>query len=130
MASKRTHGQWCPCVRVAPTHSSGEDGDHDYFEGDLTDTVGHVSVRGSLAAFNPGDIGAQVHCFIDTVTSAPIAPGRSKVLYPGQRSQELRRARVEQGTVEVPRPQAEALVELGDSLGIDAPPSVATVRRP
>ncbi|MCU1376002.1 MAG: hypothetical protein JWO68_3288 [Actinomycetia bacterium] len=147
----------------------------DYFDGDLTDTVGHIAVKGSLApiggghkgyallfvigllvqvlsetdppwdlaagvdggrfgslhlaldptAFNPGDVGSQVDRFIGTVTSAPVAPGKGEVLYPGQRSQELRRAQVAVGTVEVPRPQAEALCELGPLLGIEVPASLA-----
>jgi LDH2 family malate/lactate/ureidoglycolate dehydrogenase len=146
----------------------------DYFEGDLTDTTGHVSMQGSLAALGnghkgyavlfvigllaqllsdtspPWELGADVTepgcfgsvhmaidptCFsldprattdefIEHVADAPRRPGEGSILYPGERSQQLRRAREEAGTVDIPRPQVAALLALAEELGVDIPPGL------
>ncbi|HEV8298035.1 MAG TPA: Ldh family oxidoreductase [Acidimicrobiales bacterium] len=62
--------------------------------------------------------------FIDTVTAAPRRAGADEILYPGQRSQRLRRERRARGTVEVPQPQLDALVELAREIGLEVPPSL------
>ena len=76
-------------------------------------------------AFGLGDPTGAVDAFIDTVTAAPRRPGVDEILYPGLRSQQLRRARRERGSVELPAPQLDALLALADDLGVEVPPSLA-----
>jgi len=76
------------------------------------------------SALNPHDVGAKVDAFIDKVSSAPRREGVEEILYPGQRSQQIRREAWARGTVEIPTPHIKALVDLGDELGIAVPPSL------
>jgi len=77
------------------------------------------------SAFDPGDVGAKVDAFIDTVAAAPRRPGVDEILYPGQRSQQLKRDRRDRGVVEVPRSHYEGLCRLADELSIPHPAEAA-----
>jgi LDH2 family malate/lactate/ureidoglycolate dehydrogenase len=76
-------------------------------------------------AFGLADPMGAVDAFIDTVTAAPRRPGVDEILYPGLRSQQLRRARRQRGSVELPVPQLDALLALAADLGIEVPASLA-----
>ena len=171
-------GQEVPPGLILDQHGDPTTDPRDYFEGDLTDTTGHVAVQGSLAALGnghkgyavlfvigllaqllsdtspPWELGADVeepgcfgsvhmaidpNCFsldpkattdqfIEHVAAEPTRTGTTSILYPGERSQQLRRARAAHGTVDVPRPQVEALLALAEELGVDIPPGLATAR--
>jgi len=75
-------------------------------------TTGSVLIAIDAGALNPNDVPARVDAFIDRVGAAPRKDGVGEILYPGQRSQELRRERRRQGTVSVPVPHLEALQAL------------------
>jgi LDH2 family malate/lactate/ureidoglycolate dehydrogenase len=170
-------GQEVPPGFILDQHGEPTTDPHDYFEGDLTDTTGHVAMQGSLAALGNGHKGyavlfvigllaqvlsdtsppwelaagvAEPGCFgsvhmaidptcfsldpkattdqfIDHVAAEPTKAGANSILYPGERSQQLRRAREAGGTVDVPRPQVDALLALADELGVDIPPGLTTV---
>jgi LDH2 family malate/lactate/ureidoglycolate dehydrogenase len=64
--------------------------------------------------------------FIERVANEPRRPGVSSILYPGARSQRLRRTREAVGTAEVPRPHVEAMLALAEELGVDVPPGLTT----
>jgi LDH2 family malate/lactate/ureidoglycolate dehydrogenase len=88
------------------------------------------AVAGSLLiaidphAFGAADPIGAVDAFIETVTSAPRRAGVDEILYPGMRSQQLRRARRERGSVDIPVPQLDALIALADDLDIAVPASL------
>jgi len=167
-------GQQVPSGLILDQRGTPTTDPRDYFEGDLTDTTGHVAVQGSLAALGnghkgyallfvigllaqllsdtspPWELGADVadpgcfgsvhmaidpNCFgphptavadrfIERVATEPRRPNTSSILYPGARSQQLRRAREAAGTVEVPRPQVAAMLALAEELGVDVPPGL------
>ena len=75
-------------------------------------TTGSVLIAIDAGALNPNDVPARVDAFIDRIGAAPRKAGVDEILYPGQRSQQLRRERREQGTVSVPVPHVEALQAL------------------
>jgi len=75
-------------------------------------------------AFGVADPPGAVDAFIDTVTTAPRREGVDEILYPGMRSQQLRRARRERGSVDVPVPQLDALLAMAAELGIEVAPLV------
>jgi LDH2 family malate/lactate/ureidoglycolate dehydrogenase len=75
-------------------------------------------------AFGGGDTAATVDEFLDTVTGAPRRDGVDEILYPGLGSQRLRRERRARGTVDVPSPQLDALVQLAGELGLAVAPSL------
>jgi LDH2 family malate/lactate/ureidoglycolate dehydrogenase len=73
-------------------------------------------------AFGAADPIGAVDSFIETVTAAPRRPGVDEILYPGLRSQQLRRTRRERGSVDLPAPQVDALLALAADLGISVAP--------
>ena len=82
-----------------------------------------------LIAIDPHALGVAdplgaVDAFIDTVTTAPRRAGVDEILYPGMRSQQLRRARRERGWVDIPLPQLDALLELAADLDIQVSASL------
>ncbi|MEO5839336.1 MAG: Ldh family oxidoreductase [Acidimicrobiales bacterium] len=76
-------------------------------------------------AFGVADPLGAVDAFIDTVTNAPRRDGVGDILYPGMRSQQLRRTRRERGWVDLPVPQLDALLALADELDLAVGPLVA-----
>jgi LDH2 family malate/lactate/ureidoglycolate dehydrogenase len=82
---------------------------------------GTLLVAVDPSAFDPGDVTGKVDGFIDTVTGAPRRDGVDEILYPGQRSQQLRRDRREAGVVELPASHFEAFRTLAAEIG-EAPP--------
>jgi L-2-hydroxycarboxylate dehydrogenase (NAD+) len=89
-------------------------------EGGRGGRQGTVHIAVNPAVLNPRHAGQMVDAFIDALAESPRRPGQ-EILYPGQRSQELRRARRARGTVDVPTPQVEAMAELGDLIGLPVP---------
>jgi len=80
-------------------------------------------------AFDPsGAARDKVDAFIERVTSAPTAEGADTILYPGQRSQQLKRERRAAGIVELPESHYAGMCKLAGGLGID-PPGLATQRK-
>jgi L-2-hydroxycarboxylate dehydrogenase (NAD+) len=71
-----------------------------------------------------GGAAAEVDRFIETVTSAPRKAPGAEILYPGQRSQELRRRRRESGVLPLPYADFEMLDGLARRLGIARPEPV------
>jgi LDH2 family malate/lactate/ureidoglycolate dehydrogenase len=67
---------------------------------------------------------AEVDEFIETVISAPRKDPGVEILYPGQRSQELRRRRRASGVLAIPRADFELLEGLARRLGIAGPAPV------
>ncbi len=83
---------------------------------------GTVLVAVDPTAFGASDEApAKVDAFIDRVTSAPRKPGADEILYPGQRSQQLKRERRESGVVELPESHFEGIRGLARELGMDDP---------
>jgi LDH2 family malate/lactate/ureidoglycolate dehydrogenase len=72
------------------------------------------------SAFDPSDAPAKVDGFIDTVAGAPRQPGVDAILYPGERSQQLKRARRLAGTCELPASHFAGMNVLADELGLGA----------
>ena len=73
-------------------------------------------------AFAPADtVGDRVDHYIDTLAGAPRRDGSAEILYPGQRSQQLRRERRESGTMAIPVTHFDALCALAADVGIDPP---------
>ena len=62
-----------------------------------------------------------VDSFIGSVIGAPRKEGIDEILYPGQRSQQLRRERRARGTVDVPEHHIVALVSLAAELNVPVP---------
>ncbi len=83
---------------------------------------GTVLLAVDPAAFDPGDVPAKVDGFIDTVAGVPRRPGVDAILYPGERSQALRRARRDAGTCDLPASHFEGMRTLAAELGL-APPA-------
>lgn len=93
-------------------------------------TWGSVHLAIDVNALNPNDPDGHVARFVDTVAGSPRRAGVDEILHPGQKSQRLRREREEAGTVDVPRPQIEALVAVADELGIEVPAALLSFRPP
>jgi len=64
---------------------------------------------------------AQVDAFIDGVKAAPAAPGGPPVLYPGERSQQLRRERRTANTMALPGIDYETIRWLAAVAGVEPP---------
>ncbi|MBW2499538.1 MAG: Ldh family oxidoreductase [Deltaproteobacteria bacterium] len=83
---------------------------------------GTILVAVDPTAFDPsGEVLSKVDAFIDRVTSAPRKAGAEEILYPGQRSQQLKRERRESGFVELPESHFEGMCVLARELGIEQP---------
>jgi LDH2 family malate/lactate/ureidoglycolate dehydrogenase len=82
-------------------------------------TAGSLMIAIDPHAMGVADPIGAVDTFIETVVSAPRRAGVDEILYPGLGSQRLRRARRERGTVDVPVPQLEALVQLALDLRLE-----------
>jgi LDH2 family malate/lactate/ureidoglycolate dehydrogenase len=63
-----------------------------------------------------GNVYAKVDAFIDMVTSAPRKQGVDEILYPGLRSQQLKRERRAEGAIAIPASQFAAMSELAASV--------------
>ena len=93
-------------------------------------SAGDGAVAGTLLiaidprAFGMADPIGAVDAFIEAVTSAPRRSGVDEILYPGMRSRQLRRTRRARGSVDVPAPQVDALIELAAELGIRVEPAL------
>ena len=74
------------------------------------------------SAFDPGDVAGKVDGFIDKLAGAPRKPGVDEILYPGQRSQQLRRDRRAAGVCDIPASHFEAMGRLAAELGLDPLP--------
>jgi L-2-hydroxycarboxylate dehydrogenase (NAD+) len=73
-------------------------------------------------AFDPSDsVGKKVDRFIDRLAAAPRVEGVDEILYPGQRSQALKRERREEGSIEVPESHLEGIRALAGEMGIEPP---------
>jgi LDH2 family malate/lactate/ureidoglycolate dehydrogenase len=94
---------------------------------DVTDPgcFGSVHMAIDPTCFSPDPTAVADH-FIEHVATEPRRPGMSSILYPGARSQQLRRARQAAGTVDVPRPQVEAMLALAEELGVAVPEGLTT----
>jgi LDH2 family malate/lactate/ureidoglycolate dehydrogenase len=83
---------------------------------------GTVLVAIDPAAFDPtGRVGEKVDAFIDRLTASPRIEGVDEILYPGQRSQALKRDRRGVGSIEIPVSQFEAMRRLAVETGVEAP---------
>ena len=83
---------------------------------------GTVLVAVDPAAFGASDEApGKVDDFIDRVTGAPRKSDADEILYPGQRSQQLKRERREAGVVELPASHFEGMCGLARELGMNDP---------
>ena len=83
---------------------------------------GTVLVAVDPRAFDPnGNIGEKVDAFIDHLSASPRTDGVDEILYPGQRSQALRRQRRQAGTVEIPASHLEGMRQLALDFGMEPP---------
>jgi LDH2 family malate/lactate/ureidoglycolate dehydrogenase len=82
---------------------------------------GSVMIAIDLAALNPDDAVGKVDAFIEKIASSPTREPDGEILYPGQRSQELRRKRRAEGWVDVPVPQLQEIRLLAEELGLELP---------
>lgn len=74
-------------------------------------------------ASDPATFRQQVDSFIDRVKAAPRRPGVDAVLYPGERSQQLRRERREANRMAIPMQDYQTLCWLAEVGGVPAPPA-------
>jgi LDH2 family malate/lactate/ureidoglycolate dehydrogenase len=93
----------------------------DLVAGEVAGAWGSVHLAINVAALNPADLLGQVDAFIDTVAATPRRRGVDEILYPGQGSQRIRRAKEQAGTVDVPVPQLRELAATARELGVDVP---------
>ena len=63
-----------------------------------------------------GRVFDKVDAFVDMVTGAPRKDGVDEILYPGLRSQQLKRERRAEGTIAIPASDFAAMVTLGASV--------------
>jgi LDH2 family malate/lactate/ureidoglycolate dehydrogenase len=80
-------------------------------------------------AINPEFISGQslpdrMSTFVETLAASPRRTGVDRILYPGQRSQELRRERRERDWVDVPKPHLQATCDVAKELGVTTPPDL------
>lgn len=66
-------------------------------------------------------VGRAVDAFIDMVKGSPRREGVDEILYPGERSQALKRERRAEGVISLPASHHAGLVELAVDLGIEPP---------
>jgi LDH2 family malate/lactate/ureidoglycolate dehydrogenase len=59
--------------------------------------------------------------FIDTVKASPRNEGIDDILYPGERSQALKRKRRQAGVIAIPKSHFEGMVQLAGDIGIPPP---------
>jgi LDH2 family malate/lactate/ureidoglycolate dehydrogenase len=90
-------------------------------------TAGSLMIAIDPHAFGAADPIGAVDAFIDTVIGAPRRAGVDEILYPGLGSQRLRRERRARGTVDVPTPQLDALVQLAAELNLAVASSLRRV---
>jgi LDH2 family malate/lactate/ureidoglycolate dehydrogenase len=64
-----------------------------------------------------GHVYDKVDAFVDMVTGAPRKAGVDEILYPGLRSQQLKRERRAEGTIAIPESHFAAMRELASSVG-------------
>jgi LDH2 family malate/lactate/ureidoglycolate dehydrogenase len=64
-----------------------------------------------------GRVFDKVDAFVDMVTGAPRKDGVDEILYPGLRSQQLKRERRAAGRIDIPTSHFDAMCELGASVG-------------
>lgn len=94
-----------------------------YYDLERRGTYGTV-----LLAFNPAVVGpperflSQVDCFIAGVKAAPVKDRGEPILYPGERSQQLRRERRASNTMAIPMHDYQTLSWLAEVGGMDPPP--------
>jgi LDH2 family malate/lactate/ureidoglycolate dehydrogenase len=73
-------------------------------------------------AFDPtGRVGEKVDAFIDRVTASPRIEGVDEILYPGQRSQALKRERRQAGSIEIPVSHLDGMRQLAFDTGVEPP---------
>ena len=83
---------------------------------------GTLLVAVDPSAFDPsGNAPEKVDAFIERVTGAPRVAGTDAILYPGQRSQQLKRERRAAGVVEVPESHYAGMCKLAAEVGMEAP---------
>lgn len=92
-------------------------------------TYGTVLIAIDPTALNPNNPAAKVDDYIDHVTTQPRRDDAEGILYPGQRSQELKRERRLAGVVPVPESHVTELERLGVELGIPLDASAAANQR-
>ena len=73
------------------------------------------------------DIAPRMQTFVETLSAAPRKPGVERILYPGERSQELRRERRQRGSVDVPESHIAAMRALAEELGVPVPATFANL---
>jgi len=87
-------------------------------------TYGTLLVAVDPSVFRSEDsppVGAAVDAFIDRVKGSPKAAGVDEILYPGERSQALKRLRRASGAISIPKSHYEGLVALAADAGVAAP---------
>jgi L-2-hydroxycarboxylate dehydrogenase (NAD+) len=83
---------------------------------------GTVLVAVDPGAFNLNkSIGEKVDAFIDHLSSSPRIEGVDEILYPGQRSQALKKQRRQAGTIEIPASHLEGMRQLALDFGMQPP---------
>lgn len=83
-------------------------------------TAGSVLIAIDPRALGVDDVAARVDAFLDVIVNARRRDDVAEILYPGRKSQQLRRERYERGTVAVPAPQVQALRALAADIGTPA----------
>lgn len=91
-------------------------------------TYGTVLIAIDPHALNPHDPEGRVDAFIDEVINAPRRPDVDRILYPGQRSQELKRTRREANELVLPLVHLRDLEHLGDEMGVPMPDQLRGAR--
>jgi L-2-hydroxycarboxylate dehydrogenase (NAD+) len=84
-------------------------------------TYGTVLLAVDPNALNPNDPASRVDEYIDRVVSAPRLEGVDRILYPGERSQELKRLRRASDRIEIPRSHLDELEQLAAELHVPMP---------
>jgi LDH2 family malate/lactate/ureidoglycolate dehydrogenase len=83
---------------------------------------GTVLVAIDPAAFDPsGQVGEKVDAFIDRLSTSPRIEGVEEILYPGQRSQAIKRDRRQAGSIEIPLSHLDAMRQLAVATGVEPP---------
>jgi len=88
------------------------------------DASGRKKAGTLLMAIDPGAFipvtrfRKQVDNYIATIAAARRKPGVSEILYPGQRSQALRRACERAGTISIPASHQQGMVDLAKEIGL------------
>jgi LDH2 family malate/lactate/ureidoglycolate dehydrogenase len=82
---------------------------------------GSVMLAIDPAALGQQDLPATVASFVGRVTGSTLREDATDILYPGQRSAQLRERARSRGVIAVPSPHASALIALAGELGIASP---------